>query len=84
MSFRRLRAIARKEILHVVRDPRSLTSAVAIPLIVLIAARRAAGLVDANPFYAANPPPLGFVLWSVVWVATVLGTATWWFERRDL
>lgn len=54
------------------------------PLIVLIAARRAAGLVDANPFYAATPPPLGFVLWSVVWVAIVLGAATWWFERRDL
>jgi len=24
MSFRRLRAIARKEVLHVIRDPRSL------------------------------------------------------------
>ena len=54
------------------------------PFIVLIAARRAAGLVDANPFYAATPPALGFVLWSVVWVAIVLGAATWWFERRDL
>src|ERR1700690_3629653 len=36
MSFRRLRAIARKEILHVIRDPRSLASAVAIPLMMLV------------------------------------------------
>ena len=36
MSFRRLRAIARKEILHVIRDPRSLASAIAIPLTMLI------------------------------------------------
>ena len=36
MSLRRLRAIARKEILHVIRDPRSLASAVAIPLSMLL------------------------------------------------
>lgn len=36
MSLRRLRAIARKEILHVVRDPRSLASAIAIPLMMLL------------------------------------------------
>jgi ABC-2 type transport system permease protein len=36
MSFRRLRAIARKEVLHVIRDPRSLASAVAIPLMMLV------------------------------------------------
>ena len=36
MNFRRLRAIARKEILHVVRDPRSLASAIAIPLTMLL------------------------------------------------
>jgi ABC-type transport system involved in multi-copper enzyme maturation permease subunit len=54
------------------------------PLVVLIAAGRAPGLVNANPFYAAEPPPLAFVAWSVVWIALVLGAATWWFERRDL
>lgn len=54
------------------------------PLVALIAAGRAPGLVDANPFYAATAPPLGFVAWSVVWVAIVLGVATWRFERRDL
>ena len=36
MSFRRLRAIARKEMLHVLRDPRSLASAIAIPLMMLV------------------------------------------------
>jgi len=36
MNFRRLKAVARKEILHVVRDPRSLASAVAIPLMMLL------------------------------------------------
>ena len=36
MSLRRLRAIARKEVLHVIRDPRSLASAIAIPLTMLL------------------------------------------------
>jgi len=36
MSYSRLRAIARKEVLHVIRDPRSLASAVAIPLTMLL------------------------------------------------
>jgi ABC-type transport system involved in multi-copper enzyme maturation permease subunit len=53
-------------------------------LLVLIAAGEAPELAEANPFYAAAPPPLPFVIWSVVWMALVLGAATWWFERRDL
>jgi ABC-type transport system involved in multi-copper enzyme maturation permease subunit len=53
-------------------------------LVVLIAAGRAPNLANANPFYAATPPPLPFVIWSVVWMALVLGAATWWFDRRDL
>jgi ABC-2 type transport system permease protein len=36
MSFRRTRAIARKEFLHVLRDPRSLVSALLQPLIMLL------------------------------------------------
>ncbi|HEV7605686.1 MAG TPA: ABC transporter permease [Candidatus Limnocylindrales bacterium] len=54
------------------------------PLVVLIAAGQVPRLADANPFYASSPPPLGFVIWSVVWIALVLGAASWWFERRDL
>lgn len=54
------------------------------PLVVLLAAGRAPRLADANPFYASAPPPLAFVIWSVVWIGLVLGLAAWWFERRDL
>ncbi len=54
------------------------------PLVVLIAAGREPDLVHANPFYAEAPPPLVFVVWSIAWIAIVLGAATWWFERRDL
>jgi ABC-type transport system involved in multi-copper enzyme maturation permease subunit len=54
------------------------------PLVVLIAAGRAPALANANPFYATEPPAPAFVIWSIVWMALVLGAATWWFERRDL
>jgi ABC-type transport system involved in multi-copper enzyme maturation permease subunit len=54
------------------------------PLVVLIAAGREPALANANPFYATEPPALAFVIWSIVWMALVLGAATWWFERRDL
>ena len=54
------------------------------PLVVLIAAGRAPVIANANPFYATEPPALTFVIWSIVWMALVLGAATWWFERRDL
>ena len=36
MNLRRMRAVARKEFLHVLRDPRSLGMAVAIPLLMLV------------------------------------------------
>lgn len=54
------------------------------PLVVLIAAGRAGGLADANPFYASAPPSPIFVVWSIVWIGLVIGAAAWWFERRDL
>jgi ABC-2 type transport system permease protein len=54
------------------------------PLVLLIAAGEAPDLAKANPFYAPAPPPLIFVVWSVVWIALVLGLAARWFERRDL
>jgi ABC-type transport system involved in multi-copper enzyme maturation permease subunit len=54
------------------------------PLVVLVAADQAPRLAEANPFYASAPPPLAFVIWSVVWIGLVLGLAAWWFERRDL
>ena len=54
------------------------------PLVLLIAAGEAPELANANPFYAPAPPPLIFVIWSVVWMGLVLGLAAWRFERRDL
>jgi len=36
MSFRRLKAIAKKELLHIVRDVRSLSLALALPLVMLL------------------------------------------------
>jgi ABC-type transport system involved in multi-copper enzyme maturation permease subunit len=54
------------------------------PFVVLLAAGRTQQIAEANPFYASAPPPLAFVLWSVVWMGLVLGIAGWWFERRDL
>jgi ABC-2 type transport system permease protein len=65
MSLRRLRAIARKEVLHVVRDPRSLASAIAIPLIMLLIFGYALSLdVDRIPtiVYNLDPSPQGLEL----------------------
>ena len=36
MNFRRLRAISRKELLHVVRDPQSLAAAILQPFVMLL------------------------------------------------
>jgi ABC-2 type transport system permease protein len=58
MSYRRLRAVARKEILHVVRDPRSLASAIAIPLMMLVIFGYALSLdVDRIPTIVYNHDP---------------------------
>ncbi len=54
------------------------------PLVVLLATGNLPRFAAANPFYAAGPPPLPFVIWSVAWIALVLGLSSWWFERRDL
>jgi ABC-type transport system involved in multi-copper enzyme maturation permease subunit len=54
------------------------------PLVLLIAADEVPELANANPFYAPAPPPLVFVVWSMVWIGLVLGLAAWRFERRDL
>lgn len=54
------------------------------PLVVLAAADRLGNAADANPFYAAAPPPIEFVAWSVVWVGLVLAAGVWSLSRRDL
>jgi len=52
------------------------------PLAILIAAGR--GLNEANPFFASQPPPIGFVAWAVAWIALVLGLGVVAFRRREL
>jgi ABC-2 type transport system permease protein len=52
MSFRRLRAITKKELLHILRDPRSLALALALPLVMLLLFGYALTLdVDRIPTY---------------------------------
>ena len=52
MNYRRLRAVARKEALHIVRDSRSLIAALAMPLLLLLLFGYALTLdVDRIPTY---------------------------------
>ena len=52
------------------------------PLVAIVASGSEIG--EANPFYALNPPPVPFVIWSVLWVAGALAIATWSLERREV
>jgi ABC-2 type transport system permease protein len=52
MSFRRLKAVTKKELLHILRDPRSLALALALPLVMLLLFGYALTLdVDRIPTY---------------------------------
>lgn len=52
------------------------------PLVIVAAAGQP--VAQANPFFASSPPPLGFVIWSVVWVVLVLGLAIAVLRRREI
>lgn len=52
------------------------------PLVIIAAAGEEIG--DANPFFAFAPPPIAFVLWSVIWIAGALAVATWSLDRREI
>ena len=54
------------------------------PIVLLIAAGRDPEGMAANPFFAAAPPPLASVAWSVVWVVLVLAGGIALFRRREL
>jgi ABC-type transport system involved in multi-copper enzyme maturation permease subunit len=41
-------------------------------------------VAEANPFYAAAPPPLAFIAWSIVWIAGALALAVWSLDRREI
>ncbi|HSL33184.1 MAG TPA: ABC transporter permease [Candidatus Limnocylindrales bacterium] len=52
--------------------------------VVFAAVGRGGPAAQANPFFAASPPPPEFVAWSAAWVAIVLGLAVLSLARRDL
>jgi ABC-2 type transport system permease protein len=54
------------------------------PAFILVAIGQGGRAAGANPFFAAGPPPIAFVAWSVAWVALVLGLAVVSLRRRDL
>jgi ABC-type transport system involved in multi-copper enzyme maturation permease subunit len=54
------------------------------PAVMLLALGRAGPVSGVNPFFAAAPPPTEFLVWSIVWVAIVLGLAVLSLSRRDL
>jgi ABC-type transport system involved in multi-copper enzyme maturation permease subunit len=41
-------------------------------------------VAEANPFYAAAPPPLAFIAWSILWIAGALALAAWSLDRREI
>jgi ABC-type transport system involved in multi-copper enzyme maturation permease subunit len=50
-----------------------------------LATMRAAGAAArANPFFAADPPPILFLLWVVVWFALMLGLSILSFRTREI
>jgi ABC-type transport system involved in multi-copper enzyme maturation permease subunit len=50
-----------------------------------LATMRAAGAAArANPFFAADPPPIPFLLWVVVWFGLMLGLSIWSFRAREI
>lgn len=54
------------------------------PPLVLFGGGRLGPAAEANPFYAAAPPTIEFVAWSVVWIAIALGVAVLSLERREI
>jgi ABC-type transport system involved in multi-copper enzyme maturation permease subunit len=53
------------------------------PPAVVIAAQ-GIDIAEGNPFYAVASPPLGFVIWSIAWIAGTLALAVWSLERREV
>jgi ABC-2 type transport system permease protein len=54
------------------------------PVVLVLANARNAEALRANPFFAAEPPPIEFVGWAVVWTLLVLLAGIGLFRRREL
>lgn len=51
----------------------------------VIAATRAAGAgLASSPFFAGDPPEPLYVVWTIAWIAVMLGIAVWSFSRREV
>ncbi len=51
---------------------------------IVIAAAQGQGFAEANPFFAATPPPVAFLAWVGVWTILVLSLAVLSLRRREL
>ncbi|MBI3746174.1 MAG: ABC transporter permease subunit [Chloroflexi bacterium] len=51
---------------------------------IVIAAASGQPLAEANPFFAASPPTVGFLAWAVTWVLLVTLLAAFSLRRREL
>jgi ABC-type transport system involved in multi-copper enzyme maturation permease subunit len=54
------------------------------PDAVLAALRAGGAIASANPFAAANPPPIQFLAWVVVWFGLMLALSVWSFRTREI
>ncbi len=37
-----------------------------------------------NPFFVQSPPSIAFMIWTVCWVALIVGLAVWNFRRKEV
>jgi len=37
-----------------------------------------------NPFFVQSPPSLAFLLWTLCWVAGIVGLAVWNYRRKEI
>lgn len=51
---------------------------------ILIAAAAGQPLAEANPFFAATPPTVGFLIWTAVWMVLVMSLAALSLRRREI
>ena len=54
------------------------------PSIVIAAQQGLGPAVAANPFFAAEPPPLIYVAWAIAWIGAMLALAIWSFRSREI
>jgi ABC-type transport system involved in multi-copper enzyme maturation permease subunit len=54
------------------------------PATIIAATRNAGPAAAGNPFFAADPPDPLYILWTLAWIAVMLGVAVWSFSRREV